>query len=528
MPFGDEKHGLIYDELVNILGEGNVSDGQATLLAYSRDMFAVSLLRRKRGPEFVVLPGNTEDIQRIIQLANRYKFPFSVMSGGWMLPLMGAARPYWCIIDFKRMTGLEIDEKNMYAIIEPNVTHAQVQAEAMKVGLYNGVPLVGSHMSALANHAWHGWHGTAYRTGFSTRNILGMEWVLPTGGILFTGSLAAPSAGNFWGEGPGPDLKNLRKGVVGDNGSMGIITKMAIKLHPWPGPRFLPTEGVRPRKKCELPTNRFKWYFITYPTEKELIDAMYEIGKAEVGGNMERYDSQRLAYEYAKSRDEYWGLLIEGHWQQYPNTIAICLWGFASEKQLEYEEKVLRQIIDETGGKLWPEEVFQQFVPYVANTKIRSIWGPRWCRNGGSMQTGWLVMDSLDEVLSYTPTVWEHMRKYTPPYLEGHGDSAWVLPFDFCHFGGADNAPPFEKTEEIAKSVLAEAMEQMATDTKAGKTTFELATAPANMMGPSFSNFHRPLAKIKKAFDPSNVSNPTRFIDIAAMEREEKEKAESS
>jgi hypothetical protein len=48
------------------------------------------------------------------------------------------------------------------------------------------------------------------------------------------------------------------------------------------------------------------------------------------------------------------------------------------------------------------------------------------------------------------------------------------------------------------------------------------------MMGPSFSNYHRPLAKIKKAFDPSNVSNPTRFIDIAAMEREEKEKAESS
>jgi FAD/FMN-containing dehydrogenase len=94
MPVGDEKHGLIYSELVNILGESNVSDGRATLLAYSRDMFAVSLLRRKRGPEFVALPGSKEDVQRIMQLANRYKFPFSVMSGGWMLPLMGAARPY--------------------------------------------------------------------------------------------------------------------------------------------------------------------------------------------------------------------------------------------------------------------------------------------------------------------------------------------------------------------------------------------------------------------------------------------------
>jgi len=528
MPLGDEKHKLIYQELVNILSPQYIKDGPATLLAYSRDMFAVSLLRRKRGPEFIALPGSTEDVQRIVQLANRYKFPYSVISGGWMFPLMGAARPYWCIIDFKRMTRLEIDEKNMFAIIESNVTHAQVQAEAMKVGLYNGIPLVGAHMSALANHAWHGWHGTAYRSGFSTRNILGMEWVLPDGEILRTGSLAYPGAGHFWGEGPGPDLRNLRKGLVGDNASLGIITKMAIKLHPWPGPRFFPTEGVRPQKKSELPTNRFKWYFITYPTEKELINAMYEIGKAEIGGNMERYDSQRLAYEYAKSREEYWGLFEEGFWQRYPNTIALCLWGFASEKQLAYEEKVLKQIIKETGGKLWPEEVYQRFVPYVANTKIRAIWGPRWCRNGGSMQTGWLVMDSLDEVLDYSPAVWEHMRKYTPPYLEGHGDSAWVLAFDFCHFGGADNAGPYEKREEIAKSVLQEGMEQLSMDFKSGKTTFEVAIAPVNMTGPSYANYHIPLAKIKKALDPNNVSNPTRFIDLEAMERKEKEKAKTT
>ena len=525
MPFGDEKHRLIYGELVNILGERNVADGRATCLAYSRDMFAVSLLRRKRLPGFIALPGGTDDVQKIVQLANRYKFPFSVISGGWMFPLMGAAKDYWCVIDFKRMTRLEMDERNMYAIIEPNVTHAQVQAEAMKVGLFNGVPLVGAHMSALANHAWHGWHGTAYRSGFSTRNILGTEVVMPTGEILRTGSLASPGAGDFWGEGPGPDLRSLRKGIVGDNASLGIITRMAIKLHPWPGPRFFPTEGVRPRKKSELPTDRFQWYFISYPTEKALIDAMYEIGKAEIGGNMERYDSQRLAYEYAKSREEYWGLLEQGYWQKWPNTIALCLWGFASEKQLQYEEKVLKQIIEETGGKLWPEEVYQKFVPYVANTKIRAIWGPRWCRNGGAMQTGWLMMDSLDEVLACTSGIWEHMHKYTPPYLEGHGDSAWVLPFDFCHFGGADNAGPYEKTEEIAKKILQEGMEQLGGDLKSSKVTFEDAIAPVNFTGASFNNFHLPIAKIKKAFDPNNVSNPTRFIDMEAMERKSKEKA---
>jgi len=527
MPLGDEKHKLIYNELVNILGSQYVSDGAATLKAYSRDMFAVSLFRRKRPPEFVALPGSTEDLQRILQLANRYKFPFSVISGGWMFALMGAARPYWCIIDFKRMTSIEIDEKNMCAIIEPNVTHAQVQAEAMKVGLYNGIPLVGGHMSALANHAWHGWHGSAYRTGFSTRNVLGTEIVLPDGERLTTGSLSTPNAGNFWGEGPGPDLRNLRKAIVGDNGSMGIITKMAIKLHVWPGPRFLPTEGIRPQKRCDLPADRFQWYFINYKTEKAMIDAMYEIGKAEIGGSMERFDPQRMAYEYSKSREEYWRLWEERYWQQFPNTIGLCLWGFASARQLEYEKKVLEQIIKETGGEPWPDEVYQKFVPYVANSRTRPLWGGRWCRIGGSMQTGWLMMDTLDSCLDYFSTVWEHVGEYTPPYLEGHGDSAWVLTFDFCHFAGADNAIPFEKQDEVAKEVLGEAMRQMDIDAERGMTTFELATAAANVMGPKFANFHIPLAKIKKALDPNNVSNPTRFIDMDAIEREEKKKAES-
>jgi len=173
-------------------------------------------------------------------------------------------------------------------------------------------------------------------------------------------------------------------------------------------------------------------------------------------------------------------------------------------------------------------EAYQKFVPYVANSRTRPLWGPRWCRIGGSMQTGWLMMDTLDSCLDYFSTVWEHVHEYTPPYLEGQGDSAWVLTFDLCHFAGADNAMPFEKSEEVAKGVLREAIEEIAIDTKRGMTTFEVATTPVNVSGPSFANFHLPLAKIKKAFDPNNVSNPTRFIDMEAMERDEQEKAKSS
>ena len=60
---GDEKHKLIYDELVNILGADYVSDDPAVTQAYSRDFYAASVLRRQR-PEFIVLPGSTEDVHR--------------------------------------------------------------------------------------------------------------------------------------------------------------------------------------------------------------------------------------------------------------------------------------------------------------------------------------------------------------------------------------------------------------------------------------------------------------------------------
>jgi len=124
MPLVDEKHKLIYDEMVNIIGTDYVSDDPAVMQAYSRDFYAVSTLRRRNLPEFIALPGSAEDVQQIMRLANRYKFPYSVIGSGFLFVLFGAIKPYWCIIDTKRMKRLEIDEKNMYAIIEPYVTHA--------------------------------------------------------------------------------------------------------------------------------------------------------------------------------------------------------------------------------------------------------------------------------------------------------------------------------------------------------------------------------------------------------------------
>lgn len=519
MPLGDEKHKVIYDELVNILGLDYVSDDPAIMQAYSRDFWGRSVLNR-RSPEFVVLPGGTEDVQQIIKLANRYKFPYSTFGSGLMMGSIQAVKPYWCIISPHRMNNMEIDEQNMYAIIEPYVTHAQLHAEAMKRGLFMGIPEAGAQSSSLANHIYAGFQGTAYRTGYTNHNILGTEWVLPNGEILRTGSLAIPGAGYFWGEGPGPNFIGWVKGRSGQMGSLAIATRIAVKLYPWPGPRVLPTQGVAPDKKCELPPQKFKWYLFTYPTLDKVVDALYEIGKAEIGCIVHHWPPIYFNWWWAKSREEYWNTWLEGYWQRNcRNLVSVCLWGFASDKQVEYEEKVLKQIIEETGGQLIPEEVYQRWVPYTANNWIRDTNACRMMRIGGAFAISNITIDSLDDALRSLPRLWEMWDKYAPPVLDSdHCD--WIAPYDLCHAALAESDFPHEKTEEVCR-ILSEASAEIGeAELKEGGFSRVVLTAPLNVTAPALGiNIHQIIAAFKKALDPHNLANPTRLIDMEAMEK---------
>ena len=107
---------------------------------------------------------------------------------------------------------LDLDEKNMYAVVEPLTTLAQLHAEANKRGLYIGSPEASAQASALAGHLFQGMWGVGFRLGVAYRNILGMEWVLPNGEILRTGSFSQDAGCGFWGEGPGPDLRGMLPG----------------------------------------------------------------------------------------------------------------------------------------------------------------------------------------------------------------------------------------------------------------------------------------------------------------------------
>jgi glycolate oxidase len=518
MPRGDARHQLIFTELVNLLGAEYVSDDPGVLEAYGRESQAPSPGTRGRA-EFIVMPGGTADVRAVMELARRHGFPYSILGSGLGMGMIAAVKPYWCMLDTKRMDYLEIDSRNLYAVVGPHTTHAQVSAEAMKHGLFNATPEAGSQSSCMANHIAFGMQGTAYRTGFAARNVLGLEWVLPSGQVLRTGALANPSAGGYWwGEGPGPDLRGVMRGMIGNIGIFGMVTRMAVKLYPWPGPTVFPCEGVAPDVSCELPETHFKWFMFTYPTFPEALDAMYEIGKSEIGGILHTWPPVYYNWWCSKSREEYWEFWLNDFWQrQATNCVSVCLWGQTSARQVDYEEKVLRTIIAETGGVMVPDAVYRRWVKYAANNWIRDTNGCRIMRIGGGYTATNLTMDSMDDSPRSFRQAFEVLDKYQPPILD-NAYPAWVAPYDLIHNALAETDVPREKTDEGDMLIIG-AMRDMLAASLDGQAIDAMVCGGANRAGPALGDIHLPLASIKKQLDPTNVANPGRLIDLPRLEK---------
>ena len=146
----------IYQSFEDIVGENNISDDPALLDSYCYPLGHTAI---HLGPHYgkftprgeaVLLPGSTEEVSSIVKLCNKHKIKYKASSTFW------SASGYPSFentiqLDMRRMDKIEIDEKNGFAIIEPYVVAAVVQAEAMKVGLNTHIHGPGASCSLLAS-----------------------------------------------------------------------------------------------------------------------------------------------------------------------------------------------------------------------------------------------------------------------------------------------------------------------------------------------------------------------------------------
>ena len=239
-----------YRALEDVVGKCNVSEDPAVTENY-RCITAQSsahygpVATRTPKPLAVVLPGSVEEVQQVVKLCNKFKVEFKAASTFWSaMGFIGSDNAIQ--LDMIRMDNISVDVKNMLAVVEPFAIGATVQVEAMKNGLNCHIAGVGCSSSVLAGTSgWVGFGPGSIFMGMASENLLGAEWVLPDGEIIRTGTLG--SGGEwFCGEGPGPSPRAILRGWTGAAGTMGVCTKIAIRLHPWPGPKWIPVRGTAP------------------------------------------------------------------------------------------------------------------------------------------------------------------------------------------------------------------------------------------------------------------------------------------
>jgi glycolate oxidase len=211
----------IIDQLRQIVGKDQVSAAKADLICYSYDATQQKFL-----PDVVVHPQTTEQISRIMRLANTEKvpvFPRGAGSGftGGSLPTRGGI-----VLTTERMDKiLEIDEENLVAVVQPGVVTEQFQIAVEKVGLFYPPDPASLKFSTLGGNVAECAGGPrCVKYGVTKDYILGLEVVTPTGDIITTG---------------GPTMKgvvgyDLTKLMCGSEGTLGIVTRIVIKLLPLP------------------------------------------------------------------------------------------------------------------------------------------------------------------------------------------------------------------------------------------------------------------------------------------------------
>jgi len=453
-------------------------------------------------PATVILPRNTEEVQKIVKICNRYRVPYVPYSTGFYGPRSHCHVENELLIDLKRLNDFEIDEKHLYAVVGTGVIYSPFQQEAWDHGGYGIIGGGGAQASVIANLIGDGWSPLSHRVGLPHRRILGTELVLPDGEIVRMGSLAVGDD-PFWGDGPGPDLRGLLRGYTGLRGCLGIVTKMAVKLLPFQPEKLEPT-GISPNTSLKLPEKRIKWINFQMPNKEAQVKGMVAIGHAEVGAAVTKVPLFWRAIAKAEDKEEFWEIWGKENADTIKNfhILRVLLIGFTSEEQMEYDEKVVTDIMTELGGIPRPTKPSDE--SWLKNADSAGMW--LMC---GSYVSVDYVIESMSQATKHGDSYAELKRKYTPPLMPDYGDPGWFQSFELGHQGYSEFLIYWDQDENT------DGVDQFYLDTSKMNIRERYYTSllgphqPLYLTGPMYGpNYHIFLLRVKEEFDPLWVSHP--------------------
>src|SRR5688500_1573953 len=212
----------IISELQQIVGPANVLTSKEDLITYSFDGTAAL----QQLPGCVVFVHTAKEVADVLQVAQRERAP--VVTRGSGTGLSGGSLPVQnsiilCTVRMNKI--LELDRANLTMTAEPGVTTLEVSDAATAANLFYPPDPGSMKISTIGGNVAEnsgGLRGLKY--GVTRNYVMGMEVVLPDGEILWTGNKCVKDVAGY----------SLRDLFIGSEGTLGVITKVLLRLIPKP------------------------------------------------------------------------------------------------------------------------------------------------------------------------------------------------------------------------------------------------------------------------------------------------------
>ena len=209
-------------ELRRLLGAANVLTEKEDLIPYSFDGTAAL----QQMPGCVVFARTREEVVGVLQLANRTRA--AVVTRGSGTGLSGGSLPspdciVLCLAKMDRI--VELDRANLTLLAEAGATTQAIADATSAAGLFYPPDPGSMKISTIGGNVAEnsgGLRGLKY--GVTRNYVMGLEVVLPDGEVLWTGNKCVKDVAGY----------SLRDLFIGSEGTLGVITRVLLKLIPKP------------------------------------------------------------------------------------------------------------------------------------------------------------------------------------------------------------------------------------------------------------------------------------------------------